>query len=238
MAEKSLSALGISAEASGGAVGGQWLETEGKTLNVTSPVDRRALATVKECAPGDVAKVIDAAHEAYLKWRLVPGPKRGEFVRRVGEQLLQLARHRAERRERPRRVDEVDERRCAHRERRPRRAQARRGQRRAASAIARDRDDARRLLLRGQGRRRQVQDEPASRAALREHQELQAGRRPTLGRRAGPGSRGLAVPGDETRRVLELFGAAVTSLEEAIDRRRPPDEIYTRVRSASSASRV
>jgi hypothetical protein len=36
------------------------------------------------------------------------------------------------------------------------------------------------------------------------------------------------VPGDETRRVLELFGAAVTSLEEAIDRRRPPDEIYTR----------
>ncbi|PYM90927.1 MAG: hypothetical protein DME04_21305 [Candidatus Rokuibacteriota bacterium] len=33
------------------------------------------------------------------------------------------------------------------------------------------------------------------------------------------------MPSDETRRVLKLFGVAVTSLEDAIDRRAPMDEI-------------
>lgn len=33
------------------------------------------------------------------------------------------------------------------------------------------------------------------------------------------------MPSDETRRVLKLFGLAVTSLEEAIDNRAPMDEI-------------
>jgi len=33
------------------------------------------------------------------------------------------------------------------------------------------------------------------------------------------------MPSDETRRVLKLFGVAVTSLEDAIDRKAPMDEI-------------
>ena len=33
------------------------------------------------------AKAIEAAHEAFLAWRLVPGPKRGELVRLLGEEL-------------------------------------------------------------------------------------------------------------------------------------------------------
>ncbi len=33
------------------------------------------------------------------------------------------------------------------------------------------------------------------------------------------------MPSDETRRLLKLFGVAVTSLEDAIDRRAPLDEI-------------
>jgi hypothetical protein len=33
------------------------------------------------------------------------------------------------------------------------------------------------------------------------------------------------MPSDETRRVLKLFGVAVTSLEDAIDQRKPVDEI-------------
>ncbi len=36
------------------------------------------------------------------------------------------------------------------------------------------------------------------------------------------------MPSDETRRVLKLFGVAVTSLEDAIDERRPADEIFAR----------
>ena len=34
------------------------------------------------------------------------------------------------------------------------------------------------------------------------------------------------MPSDETRRVLKLFGLAVTSLEDAIDQRKPADEIF------------
>lgn len=33
------------------------------------------------------------------------------------------------------------------------------------------------------------------------------------------------MPSDETRRVLKVFGVAVTSLEDAIDRGAPVDEI-------------
>ena len=33
------------------------------------------------------------------------------------------------------------------------------------------------------------------------------------------------MPSDETRRVLKVFGVAVTSLEDAIDARKPQDEI-------------
>jgi hypothetical protein len=33
------------------------------------------------------------------------------------------------------------------------------------------------------------------------------------------------MPNDETRRLLKLFGIAVTDLEDAIDRRAPVDEI-------------
>ena len=33
------------------------------------------------------------------------------------------------------------------------------------------------------------------------------------------------MPGDETRKLLKLFGVAVTSLEDAIERKAPFDEI-------------
>ena len=33
------------------------------------------------------------------------------------------------------------------------------------------------------------------------------------------------MPSEETRRVLKVFGVAVTSLEDAIDRKAPMDEI-------------
>lgn len=33
------------------------------------------------------------------------------------------------------------------------------------------------------------------------------------------------MPSDETRRILKVFGVAVTNLEDAIDRKAPLDEI-------------
>src|SRR5438046_1419045 len=59
----------------------------GETLEVHSPIDGASLATFKMANAADVERAIDAASEAFLKWRIVPGPKRGEFVRRIGDRL-------------------------------------------------------------------------------------------------------------------------------------------------------
>ncbi len=89
MADSALKSLGINENNFGAAIGGQWLETEGKQHAVTSPIDRATLANIKECAKSDVEAVIGAAYDAFLKWRVAPAPKRGEFVRRVGDKLRQ-----------------------------------------------------------------------------------------------------------------------------------------------------
>ena len=45
------------------------------------------------------------------------------------------------------------------------------------------------------------------------------------------------MPSDETRRVLKLFGVAVTSLEEAIDNRAPMDEVMKWDREVADRTR-
>ncbi len=57
---------------------------------IRSPIDGKHLGSVKLASSGDVDSVVQKAHEAFLHWRLVPAPVRGEFVRRIGE----LARQR------------------------------------------------------------------------------------------------------------------------------------------------
>lgn len=57
------------------------------TLAVRSPVTGQPLGSVQEVGPAEAAKAIDAAHEAFLEWRLVPAPKRGELIRLLGEEL-------------------------------------------------------------------------------------------------------------------------------------------------------
>ena len=59
----------------------------GGDLVVRSPVTGEQLAALKQISAADAGKAIDAAHEAFKAWRLVPGPKRGELVRLLGEEL-------------------------------------------------------------------------------------------------------------------------------------------------------
>ena len=54
---------------------------------VRSPVTGETIGEVHDTAPADVAKAIEAAHTAYLAWRNVPAPRRGELVRLLGEEL-------------------------------------------------------------------------------------------------------------------------------------------------------
>src|SRR5687768_9211644 len=79
--------LKVPPKPTGSAVGSTWRPTGGKPLVAKSPIDGRVLAEVTQATPRDVDSVIASASEAFKTWRTVPAPKRGEFVRRVGEKL-------------------------------------------------------------------------------------------------------------------------------------------------------
>ena len=60
--------------------------TDGQ-LTVHSPINGEVIANVIETSAADAKKAIDAAHTAFLDWRIIPSPKRGELVRLFGEEL-------------------------------------------------------------------------------------------------------------------------------------------------------
>jgi aldehyde dehydrogenase (NAD+) len=82
-----LARLGLSGTLSGVAIGAESRKAVGGSLRVRCPIDGSTLATVQTASADDVTAVINAAEQAFKAWRLVPAPKRGEFVRRVGNKL-------------------------------------------------------------------------------------------------------------------------------------------------------
>lgn len=54
-------------------------------LQLRTPIDGSLLGRMTCASPSDVAEAVAAAHDAFLHWRVVPGPVRGELVRRVGQ---------------------------------------------------------------------------------------------------------------------------------------------------------
>ncbi len=56
-------------------------------LLVCSPIDGGELGRVATCREADVAAVVGRAGEAFLAWRRVPAPRRGELVRLLGNEL-------------------------------------------------------------------------------------------------------------------------------------------------------
>lgn len=60
--------------------------TEG-TLVVRTPITGGMIGRVTEIGAAEAASVIERTHAAFLVWRLVPPPRRGELVRLFGEEL-------------------------------------------------------------------------------------------------------------------------------------------------------
>ena len=54
---------------------------------VTSPIDGSELGRLTSATPDQVDEAIAKAQQAFLAWRRVPAPRRGELVRLFGEQL-------------------------------------------------------------------------------------------------------------------------------------------------------
>ena len=59
----------------------------GGSRKVRSPITGEVMAHVHDATAAEVGAAIEAAHSAYLNWRNVPAPRRGELVRLFGEEL-------------------------------------------------------------------------------------------------------------------------------------------------------
>ena len=83
-----LRTLGLE-DANSGGFGGEWTGS-GPELDVITPVDGSRIATVTQVTEGEYDRIVDRAHAAFLEWRRVPAPKRGEVVRQLGNRLREL----------------------------------------------------------------------------------------------------------------------------------------------------
>ncbi len=54
---------------------------------VASPITGEVIAHVHDASVADCARAVEAAQAAFLSWRVVPAPRRGELVRLLGEEL-------------------------------------------------------------------------------------------------------------------------------------------------------
>ena len=59
----------------------------GGALDVTTPISGEVIGRVHPAGPSEVNSAVAAAHAAFLEWRDVPAPKRGELVRLFGLEL-------------------------------------------------------------------------------------------------------------------------------------------------------
>jgi aldehyde dehydrogenase (NAD+) len=72
-----------------GAYAGRWLDCPGDVLESRNPATGEVLGRVRQATGAQYQACVDAAHGAFLRWREVPAPRRGELVRRIGERLRQ-----------------------------------------------------------------------------------------------------------------------------------------------------
>ena len=82
-----LRSLHIEANNKGVSTGTQWINSKGETIDSFSPVDGKKIGSVTAADKESYEAVIKKAEEAFITWRLMPAPKRGEIVRQIAEAL-------------------------------------------------------------------------------------------------------------------------------------------------------
>ncbi|MDR3700038.1 MAG: aldehyde dehydrogenase family protein [Candidatus Sulfopaludibacter sp.] len=71
-----------------GACYGDWIaEPSGGEIESLNPATGEVLAKIRMAGPADYECVMDHATRAFLEWRMVPAPKRGEIVREIAVEL-------------------------------------------------------------------------------------------------------------------------------------------------------
>ncbi len=83
-----LKQLGIEEVNYGACTGREWKKSEGAgILEIYSPGSGEKIGMVHQASEADYEEMVAKASEAFLYWRDVPAPKRGEIVRQIGEEL-------------------------------------------------------------------------------------------------------------------------------------------------------
>ena len=71
-----------------GACDGEWIANpSGGELASINPADGSVIARVRMAGREDYERVAHSAAEAFLEWRMIPAPKRGEIVRELADEL-------------------------------------------------------------------------------------------------------------------------------------------------------
>ena len=87
MSSSLLTPFGLSGGIQAIATGNTWSSGSGEPLTVQSPIDRADLASFQLASAAQVSSVIASSTVAFDKLRVIPAPRRGEFVRRFAETL-------------------------------------------------------------------------------------------------------------------------------------------------------
>ena len=82
-----LNRLGIKDINQGASTGYTWFNTTGDIIESYSPVDGKLIAKVTQGTSADYETIINKAQKAFINWRMMPAPKRGEIVRQMGNAL-------------------------------------------------------------------------------------------------------------------------------------------------------
>ena len=85
--DAALRSLGVELPLAAASTGVAWQKGNGAQLAGRSPVDGSPLGDFAMADGAQTDAAIDAAAKAFLHWRVVPAPVRGQFVRLFGEQL-------------------------------------------------------------------------------------------------------------------------------------------------------
>ena len=84
--EEIFATLGLESSNSG-VFAGEWLEAGGETVDVINPTTGESLATATLASLDDYDRVVANSVETFQLWRQLPAPKRGDYIRRLGNAL-------------------------------------------------------------------------------------------------------------------------------------------------------
>ena len=79
-------ALGLD-DVNPGAYAGGWIDPSGDEITSINPATGEPIAAVKQASLDDYERVVTSAEEVFLEWRMLPAPKRGEYVRLLANAL-------------------------------------------------------------------------------------------------------------------------------------------------------